>query len=89
MKTNSTGAERRCPPAGGPKGERSEANTTAAYYTGAMGCSWMNDSGFWVVSRLGGLTERETLRTWTAMLTFVSVVGFLATWLASKLIPLV
>ncbi len=56
---------------------------------GAMGCSWMNDSGFWVVSRLGGLTERETLRTWTAMLTFVSVVGFLATWLASKLIPLV
>ena len=34
MKTNSTGAERRCPPAGGPKGERSEANTTAAYYIG-------------------------------------------------------
>jgi H+/gluconate symporter-like permease len=25
----------------------------------------MNDSGFWVVSRLSGMTEKETLRTWS------------------------
>lgn len=56
---------------------------------GAMICSWMNDSGFWVVSRLGGLTERETLRSWTVMLTIISLSGFVVTFLASKLLPLV
>jgi len=56
---------------------------------GAMTCSWMNDSGFWVVSRLGGLTERETLRSWTVMLTAVSLAGFVVTFIASKLLPLV
>ena len=50
---------------------------------GAIGCSWMNDSGFWVVSRLSGFTERETLRTWTVLLTIISVVGVLFTWLLS------
>ena len=54
-----------------------------------MTCSWMNDSGFWVVSRLGGLTERETLRSWTVMLTAVSLTGFVVTFIASKLLPLV
>jgi len=56
---------------------------------GGMTCSWMNDSGFWVVSRLGGLTERETLRSWTVMLTAVSLAGFVVTFIASKLLPLV
>ena len=56
---------------------------------GSMTCSWMNDSGFWVVSRLGGLTERETLRSWTIMLTVISLTGFVVTFVASKLLPLV
>jgi GntP family gluconate:H+ symporter len=55
---------------------------------GAFCCSWMNDSGFWVVSRLGGLTERETLRSWTVMLTINSVAGLLLTLGASALFPL-
>jgi gluconate:H+ symporter, GntP family len=46
---------------------------------GAFACSWMNDSGFWVVSRLSGFTEKETLRTWTVSLTIVSVIGLLIT----------
>jgi len=54
---------------------------------GAVGCSWMNDSGFWVVCRLSGFTERETLRTWSALLTTISVTGLLFTWLLSKLLP--
>ena len=28
---------------------------------GSMIGSWMNDSGFWVVGKLSGFTERETL----------------------------
>jgi GntP family gluconate:H+ symporter len=55
---------------------------------GAFCCSWMNDSGFWVVSRLGGLTERETLRSWTILLTATSVIGLLLTLAASAIFPL-
>ena len=54
---------------------------------GGFACSWMNDSGFWVVSRFGGLTEAETLKTWTVLLTANSFVGMLATWLLSLLLP--
>lgn len=54
---------------------------------GAIGCSWMNDSGFWVVSRLSGFTEKETLRTWTVLLTIISVVGIALTWTLSKVLP--
>lgn len=55
---------------------------------GSMAASWMNDSGFWVVSRLGGLTERETLKSWTVLLTVISLSGFIVTWLLSKILPL-
>ncbi len=56
---------------------------------GAFSCSWMNDSGFWVVGRLSGMTERETLRSWTVLLTVNSVIGLILTLIASKLLPLV
>ncbi len=56
---------------------------------GAMFCSWMNDSGFWVVSRLSGMTEKETLRTWSLQLTADSIIGLLVTLTLSKLLPLV
>lgn len=56
---------------------------------GAFASSWMNDSGFWVVSRLSGMTESETLRSWTVLLTVVSFLGLLITLLASKLLPMV
>lgn len=56
---------------------------------GAMFCSWMNDSGFWVVNRISGMTEKETLRTWTLQLTADSVIGLLVTLTLSKLLPMV
>ncbi len=55
---------------------------------GAFSISWMNDSGFWVVSRLSGMTERETLRTWTLALFATSVIGFLEVCLLSTVMPL-
>jgi gluconate:H+ symporter, GntP family len=55
---------------------------------GATGFSWMNDSGFWVVSRLAGFSERETLRTWTVLLGVISLVGIGLTFTASRLAPL-
>ncbi len=56
---------------------------------GAMCCSWMNDSGFWVVNRLSGMTEKETLRTWSLQLTADSIIGLLVTLTLSKLLPMV
>ncbi|MFN4258799.1 MAG: GntP family permease, partial [Gemmataceae bacterium] len=40
------------------------------YLVLAIGCgslvgSWMNDSGFWVVGKMSGMTEKETFRSWT------------------------
>ncbi|HOX03552.1 MAG TPA: SLC13 family permease [Candidatus Paceibacterota bacterium] len=55
---------------------------------GAMIMSWMNDSGFWVVSRLSGFTEKETLRSWTVVVTVNSFLGMLVTWAASMVLPL-
>jgi GntP family gluconate:H+ symporter len=55
---------------------------------GAFCCSWMNDSGFWVVNRLSGMTETETLRSWTLMLTVLSVFGLILTFVAAKIAPM-
>ncbi|MBL9114212.1 MAG: hypothetical protein JNJ83_04340 [Verrucomicrobiaceae bacterium] len=54
---------------------------------GAMFCSWMNDSGFWVVSRLSGMTEKETLKTWSVQLTADSVIGLAVVFLLSRVLP--
>jgi H+/gluconate symporter-like permease len=56
---------------------------------GAMICSWMNDSGFWVVGKLSGFTEKETLKTWTVALTVNSISGLVVCLVFSKLVPLV
>ena len=55
---------------------------------GSITLSWMNDSGFWVVQRLSGFTEKETLKTWTVMLTAISLVGFLQLMVMSKVLPM-
>jgi GntP family gluconate:H+ symporter len=47
----------------------------------------MNDSGFWVIGRLSGFTERETLRTWTIMAFCMSFAGLLETMLLAWLLP--
>jgi len=56
---------------------------------GAMICSWMNDSGFWVVGKLSGFTEKETLKTWTVAATVNSIAGLVVALVGSKLIPLI
>lgn len=63
------------------------------YYAIAIGCgskpfSWMNDAGFWIISRLSGLSEFQTLRTVSPMMAFQGVVGLLFTMLAAWIIPL-
>jgi GntP family gluconate:H+ symporter len=55
---------------------------------GALFCSWMNDSGFWVVGKLSGFTERETLKSWTVLTIFISLVGLAEVMVMSTILPL-
>ncbi|MDO8542654.1 MAG: SLC13 family permease [Opitutaceae bacterium] len=64
------------------------------YLALVIGCGsklipWMNDSGFWVMSKMSGMTERETLRTVTVMVSMMGVVGFLVIMFAAAFFPLV
>ena len=54
---------------------------------GAMFCSWMNDSGFWVVGKLSGFTEKETLKSWSVISSVASVAGLVECLIFSKLLP--
>ena len=55
---------------------------------GSMFISWMNDSAFWIVSRMSGLTETETLKTWTVALAVMSLTGLLVTLLLAAVLPM-
>lgn len=63
------------------------------YLALAIGCgskplAWMNDSGFWVVCKMSGMTEVETLKTLSVLLTVMGVAGIVATLVLANLFPL-
>ena len=55
---------------------------------GAQCGNWMNDSGFWIFAKMGGLTEVETLKTWTVTVSCTAVIGLLVTLLFATVLPL-
>ncbi|MBX3437627.1 MAG: gluconate permease [Planctomycetaceae bacterium] len=55
---------------------------------GSLFGSWMNDSGFWIFAKMGGLTEGETLRSWTLMLMLLGLASMAVTLIMSILLPL-
>jgi len=64
------------------------------YLALAIGCgskpiSWMNDSGFWVISKMSGLTEAEMLKTNTIMGCVMATVGLGICMLGATLLPLI
>ncbi len=56
---------------------------------GALPIGWMNDSGFWVVTKMSGMKEMEGLRYITTTLAVMGVVGFLVILVAATLFPMV
>ncbi len=56
---------------------------------GAMVAAWMNDSGFWVFCRMGGLSESEGLRAWTPLTSIMGFAGLAATAAMAMIWPLV
>ena len=64
------------------------------YLALAIGCGsepipWMNDSGFWVITRMTGMKESETLKIVTPMMSLMGVVGLVVTMLGAWLVPMV
>ncbi|MBI1313178.1 gluconate permease [bacterium] len=55
---------------------------------GSLVGSWMNDSGFWIFAKMGGLTEREALSTWTPLLVVLGLVSMATTLLLAVVMPL-
>ncbi len=56
--------------------------------SGSLIGSWMNDSGFWIFARMGGLTEMETLATWTPLLVLLGMVSMVMTLLLAAVLPM-
>ncbi len=57
-----------------------------AIAAGASIASHVNDSGFWLVNRYFGLSEKDTLRSWTIVATLIALVGFLVVFVLSLFI---
>jgi len=59
-----------------------------AIASGSLVGTWMNDSGFWLFSKMGGVTEVETLKSWTSVLAIVGVTAMVTTLVLALLVPL-
>jgi gluconate:H+ symporter, GntP family len=64
------------------------AYLVAAIGAGSLVGSWMNDSGFWIYAKMGGLTEVQTLKTWTPALAIVGTVAFVMVVVLAGVLPL-
>jgi len=74
--------------------ESGAAHCHPVYFAIAIGCgskpfSWMNDAGFWIISRSTGLTEAQTLRTVSPMMALQGFAGLVFTIISASLWPLI
>ncbi len=60
----------------------------AAIGTGSLVFSWMNDPGFWVITRMSGMTETEGLRSWTPWSAALGLAGMAVISVAAWVVPL-
>ena len=64
------------------------------YIAIVIGCGsklfpWMNDSGFWIVTKMSGFTEGESIRNFSFLLTTMGITGLITTMIFAKLFPLI
>ncbi|MFE7567675.1 GntP family permease [Streptomyces sp. NPDC057539] len=57
-----------------------------AISAGSIFASHVNDGGFWMVAKYFGISERDTLKSWTVLETVLSVAGFVVAALLSLII---
>jgi Gnt-I system low-affinity gluconate transporter len=56
---------------------------TIAIACGATVLSHVNDSGFWLVKEFMGMTEKQTLMSWTIMETIIGITGLIVVLIIS------
>ncbi|MEX0320922.1 MAG: GntP family permease [Puniceicoccaceae bacterium] len=56
--------------------------------SGAMVGDWMNNSGFWIFSRMSVLTEIETLKSWTVVTACIGFCSITVTLILATLLPM-
>ena len=59
-----------------------------AIAAGSLVGSWMNDAGFWVFSKIGGVTEVESLRSWSPLLAIVGCTSLVTTLVMATILPM-
>lgn len=62
------------------------------YLALAIGCgskifAWMNDSGFWIVTKMSGMEVQDTIRHFSILMTVMALAGLFAVMLFSVLFP--
>jgi len=55
---------------------------------GSLVGSWMNDSGFWIYAKMSGLTEIETLKSWSVLLISLGTTAGIISVFLSIFLPL-
>jgi len=78
----------------GPLATGTELPYSALYLALAIGCgskpiSWANDSGFWVIGRMTGMTPLETFKTVSMMMLVMSLAGLALLMVGAVVLPLV
>lgn len=76
-----------------PLASETDLTYSALYLALAIGCgskpiSWANDSGFWVIGRMSGMTPLETFKSVSVMMILMSLVGLSVVTLGAILVPL-
>lgn len=62
------------------------------YIALAIGCgskifAWMNDSAFWIITKMSGMEEKETIRHFSILLMVMGFSGLIAIMILSKVVP--
>lgn len=77
----------------GPIALASDLSYSPLYLALAIGCgskpiSWANDSGFWVIGRMSGMTPIETFKTVSVMMMVMSIAGLVVLIAGAMVFPL-
>jgi GntP family gluconate:H+ symporter len=64
------------------------------YLAKAIGCgskifAWMNDSAFWIITKMSGMEEKETIRHFSMLLIVMGISGLIAVMVLSRIFPLI
>ncbi len=64
------------------------------YLAIVIGCGskifpWMNDSGFWIISKMSGMTNKESIQHFSYLLTVMGFAGLISVMILSRLFPMV